>query len=57
MRHLKWLLRWHNIRIAPLVLLVRLPIMLAASALYYPGKLLGDLGMKIPGFSEFPNHD
>lgn len=53
MRQFMWLFRWHNIRIAPIVLLIRLPIMLVAAALYYPGKWLADLGMKLPGFSEF----
>jgi hypothetical protein len=47
-------LRWHNIRIAPVVLLVRLPIMLIAAALYYPGKFIAEQGMRLPGFTEFP---
>jgi len=49
-RHLSWLLRWHNVRRAPVVLLLRLPIMLVAACLYYPGKWLGELGMLLPGF-------
>lgn len=53
-RHLSWLLRWHNVRRAPVVLLLRLPIMLVAACLYYPGKWLGELGMLLPGFSEYP---
>lgn len=54
MTRLKQIMRWHNVRIAPVVLFVRLPIMLIAAALYYPGKWLGDLGMKLPGWSEHP---
>ena len=54
MKQLKWLLRWNNIRIAPIVLLVRVPIMLVGMTIERLGECILKIGSRIPGWREFP---
>ena len=54
MKRLGWLLRWHNIKIAPVVLLARLPVMLVGLTLAFMGEAICKFGNGLPGFKEFP---
>lgn len=54
MHRLKWLFRWHNIKIAPIVLLVRLPIMTLGLSMAAIGNAIAKAGNWLPGWREFP---
>lgn len=51
---LRWLTRWHNIKIAPVVIFIRLPIMIVGMALYKTGEVICKIGDRLPGWSEYP---
>lgn len=55
MRRLLWLARWHNIKIAPVVLFIRAPIMLVAMTMHAVGKAVSEFADEhLPAFTEYP---